>query len=128
EFDDNFRAISLEEKPKQPKSNWAVTGLYFYDSKVVEYAKQVKPSERGELEITSINQMYLEAGNLTVELLGRGFAWLDTGTHDSLIEASTFVQTVEKRQGFKIACLEEIAWRNGWVDGEGVKRAGRSLA
>lgn len=128
EFDDNFRAISLEEKPKQPKSNWAVTGLYFYDSKVVEYAKQVKPSERGELEITSINQMYLEAGNLTVELLGRGFAWLDTGTHDSLIEASTFVQTVEKRQGFKIACLEEIAWRNGWLDDEGVKRAASSLA
>ena len=93
-----------------------------------EYAKQVKPSERGELEITSINQMYLEAGNLTVELLGRGFAWLDTGTHDSLIEASTFVQTVEKRQGFKIACLEEIAWRNGWLDDEGVKRAASSLA
>ena len=120
EFDDNFRAISLEEKPKQPKSNWAVTGLYFYDSKVVEYAKQVKPSERGELEITSINQMYLEAGNLTVELLGRGFAWLDTGTHDSLIEASTFVQTVEKRQGFKIACLEEIAYLNGWISGDEV--------
>ena len=128
EFDSQKRAISLEEKPKNPKSNYAVTGLYFYDSKVVEYAKLVKPSERGELEITSINQMYLEAGNLTVELLGRGFAWLDTGTHDSLIEASTFVQTVEKRQGFKIACLEEIAWRNGWLDDEGVKRAASSLA
>jgi len=128
EFDDNFRAISLEEKPKEPKSNWAVTGLYFYDHNVVEYAKRVKPSERGELEITSINQMYLDDGKLTVELLGRGFAWLDTGTHDSLIEASTFVQTVEKRQGFKIACLEEIAWRNGWLDDEGVKRAAGQLA
>ncbi|SUG35796.1 glucose-1-phosphate thymidylyltransferase [Salmonella enterica subsp. arizonae] len=127
EFDDDFRAISLEEKPKQPKSNWAVTGLYFYDSKVVEYAKRVKPSGRGELEITSINQMYLEEGKLTVELLGRGFAWLDTGTHDSLIEASTFVQTVEKRQGFKIACLEEIAWRNGWLDDDGLKRAANQL-
>lgn len=127
EFDDDFRALSLEEKPKQPKSNWAVTGLYFYDSKVVEYAKRVKPSGRGELEITSINQMYLEEGKLTVELLGRGFAWLDTGTHDSLIEASTFVQTVEKRQGFKIACLEEIAWRNGWLDDDGLKRAASQL-
>ena len=127
EFDDDFRAISLEEKPKQPKSNWAVTGLYFYDGKAAEYAKRVKPSERGELEITSINQMYLDDGALTVELLGRGFAWLDTGTHDSLIEASMFVQTVEKRQGFKIACLEEIAWRNGWLDDDGVKRAAKRL-
>lgn len=108
EFDDNFRAISLEEKPKQPKSNWAVTGLYFYDSKVVEYAKQVKPSERGELEITSINQMYLEAGNLTVELLRRGFARLDTGTHDSLIEASTFVQTVENAVALRLPARKRL--------------------
>ncbi|WP_308564041.1 glucose-1-phosphate thymidylyltransferase RfbA [uncultured Klebsiella sp.] len=126
-FDDAFRAISLEEKPKKPESNWAVTGLYFYDGKVAEYAKRVRPSARGELEITSINQMYLDDGALTVELLGRGFAWLDTGTHDSLIEASMFVQTVEKRQGFKIACLEEIAWRNRWLDDDGVKRAAKRL-
>ena len=127
EFDDNFRALSLEEKPVQPKSNWAVTGLYFYDNQVVEFAKQVKPSERGELEITSINQMYLDRGELTVELLGRGFAWLDTGTHDSLLEASSFVQTVEKRQGFQVACLEEIGWRNGWLDDDAVHRAGDAL-
>jgi glucose-1-phosphate thymidylyltransferase len=128
EFDDHFRALSIEEKPLKPKSNWAITGLYFYDHHVVDFAKRVKPSSRGELEITSINQMYLERGKLSVELLGRGFAWLDTGTHDSLIEASTFVQTVEKRQGFKIACLEEIAWRNGWLDDDGVKRAALALA
>ncbi|MGB9096683.1 glucose-1-phosphate thymidylyltransferase RfbA [Erwinia sp.] len=128
EFDDNFQAISLEEKPRVPKSRWAVTGLYFYDHRVVEFAKQVKPSERGELEITSINQMYLDQGDLSVQLLGRGFAWLDTGTHDSLIEASTFVQTVEKRQGFKIACLEEIGWRNGWLTDEDVRRSALALA
>ncbi|MCT8196989.1 glucose-1-phosphate thymidylyltransferase RfbA [Proteus mirabilis] len=128
EFDDDFKVLSIEEKPQQPKSNWAVTGLYFYDNRVVDFAKKVKSSVRGELEITSINQMYLECGELNVELLGRGFAWLDTGTHDSLIEASTFVQTVEKRQGFKVACLEEIAWRNGWLTDEQVRESAKSLA
>lgn len=127
EFDDNFCALSIEEKPSKPKSNWAVTGLYFYDHQVVDFARQITPSARGELEITSINQMYLERDELNVELLGRGFAWLDTGTHDSLIEASSFVQTVEKRQGFKIACLEEIAWRNGWLDEEDIRSAAAAL-
>ncbi|GKW92366.1 glucose-1-phosphate thymidylyltransferase RfbA [Enterobacter hormaechei] len=125
EFDKNYTALSIEEKPVAPRSNWAVTGLYFYDNEVVDIAKHIKPSPRGELEITTVNQVYLENNMLTVELLGRGFAWLDTGTHDSLIEAGSFVETVQKRQGMMIACLEEIAWRNSWLSDQDLySRAG----
>ncbi len=128
EFDQHKRAISIEEKPKKPKSHFAVTGLYFYDNEVIEIAKNVKPSERGELEISCINSAYLERGDLNVEVLGRGFAWLDTGTHESLLEAGLFVETIEKRQGYKIACLEEIAFNNGWLDAASLQSIGQSLS
>src|SRR5690606_34480824 len=128
EFDKDFRALSIEEKPAHPRSNYAVTGLYFYDNDVVRIAKDVKPSARGELEITSINQVYLERGELHVELLGRGFAWLDTGTHESLLEAGHFVETIEKRQRYKVACLEEIAFHNGWLAAADLLALGQSLS
>ena len=121
EFDQQGRAISIEEKPQKPKSSYAVTGLYFYDNRVVDIAKSIQPSPRGELEITDINRAYLEEQNLNVEMLGRGFAWLDTGTHESLLDAGQFVHTIEKRQGFKVACLEEIAFHNGWISAEQLK-------
>lgn len=128
EFDEHRKAISLEEKPKNPKSRYAVTGIYFYDNQIVGVAESIKPSPRGELEITDVNRWYLERGQLTTELLGRGMAWLDTGTHDSLLEASLFIQTIEKRQGLKVACLEEIAFRQGYIDAEQLQALAARMA
>lgn len=128
EFDAGGKCLSIEEKPKEPKSNYAVVGLYFYPNKVVDIAKSIKPSARGELEITAVNQRFLEDGQLKVQTLGRGFAWLDTGTHDSLSEASTFIEVIEKRQGLKIACLEEVAFRNGWISADRVRELAQPMA
>jgi glucose-1-phosphate thymidylyltransferase len=128
EFDAQGRAVSLEEKPTAPKSRYAVTGLYFYDTDVVSLAKSIKPSPRGELEITDLNRLYLEQGRLNVETMGRGYAWLDTGTHESMLEASHFIQTIEKRQGLKVACPEEIAWRHGWIDDAKLEQLAQALA
>ncbi|WP_115993988.1 glucose-1-phosphate thymidylyltransferase RfbA [Cohnella lupini] len=128
EFDEHLKAVSIEEKPQKPKSHFAITGLYFYDNKVVEYAKHIKPSARGELEITDINQIYLSNGELNVELLGRGFAWLDTGTHESLMQASHYIETIEKRQGFKVACIEEIAYLKGYISKDQLVRLGNELS
>jgi glucose-1-phosphate thymidylyltransferase len=128
ELDESGQALSIEEKPKHPKSSWAVTGLYFYDERVADLAQQVRPSERGELEITDLNRLYMEQGALHVERMGRGYAWLDTGTHDSLLEASEFVRTLQKRQGIQLACLEEIAWHNGWIDDDELRKRARAFA